>query len=321
MTSSRSCSTLKRVASSSTWSRARLASLAEINSLAASDSAASALRLASRYAARAAATWASWLSRWEARLARRFTWSARETVSWRSDSSASSCTSGLLSSSSTVSGLDLLPRFGQPPLHPAGGDRGDVADALRHQRARAAHLDDQRTALHRVDPDRRAVHPGRRRLEPVQSQRRQHDRGDGEPAVEQLLPAAPGRCPRNVHASSSLETRTLSRPAGRPRHSIGKDRATHGRDLADRHINDLRTRPIGGTIAKCADAGSANPNSEHRCAAGPRRARLLAIPPVLEHPMATGSPKDPQAGFTPVFEFESRIPRPAAAYGPTRSSR
>ena len=54
--------------------------------------------------------------------------------------------------------LHLLPRLRQPPLHPSGGDRRDVADPLGHQGSRTTDLDDQRAALDRVDPDGRAVH-------------------------------------------------------------------------------------------------------------------------------------------------------------------
>ena len=99
-------------------------------------------------------------------------------------------------------GLHLLPRLRQPPLHPSGGDRRDVADPLGHQRSRATHLDDERAALDRVDPDGRAIHARRRRLEPMEAQRGQHDRGEHEGAIEELLPAAPDGGPRNVHAAS-----------------------------------------------------------------------------------------------------------------------
>ena len=98
-------------------------------------------------------------------------------------------------------GLDFLPRLGQSALDSAGGYGGDVADALWHQRPGTPHLDHQRALLHRVDPDGRAIHPRRRRLETAEAERRGDQRDQGDGAVEDSLATAIDRCTGYVHAT------------------------------------------------------------------------------------------------------------------------
>ena len=68
-------------------------------------------------------------------------------------------------------GFHMLPRLGEHPIDPAGGECGDEADVLRHERAGPAHLAHHLAAAHRIDPQRRPVHGGRGGL-----QARQEDR-------------------------------------------------------------------------------------------------------------------------------------------------
>ena len=69
------------------------------------------------------------------------------------------------------------------PLHASFGDGGDPAGVLRHERAEAAHVDDERAPLHGVQEDGRALDFGRRRLKARQAEGNQEDGGGGSGTV------------------------------------------------------------------------------------------------------------------------------------------
>ena len=120
-------------------------------------------------------------------------------------------------------------------------------------------------------------------------------RADGEAAVEQLLPAAPGGCPRNVHACSLYESSSL---AARVRAAVG---VRKGRSVPRRRPrrrgkagNDLREhRPAAHTSPVCGCGIAESRNRTLACVSdGPRRLVSTPIPPSSEMPMVTRSPKD-----------------------------
>ena len=130
---------------------------------------------------------------------RRLTRFASACASARSASSAWSWTSGLDISSSTVVGVDRRADRRDLLLDAPGGERGDDADVLRHQRARGAHLAHHRALLDGVDPQGRPLHARRGGLEAGQGDahaddgrpgRRQWRCSDRASASERV------RCPR-----------------------------------------------------------------------------------------------------------------------------
>ena len=73
-------------------------------------------------------------------------------------------------------GFHLRARPNDNFFHAAFGVCRNPANLFRHERAQSAHLAHHRSALHRIDPNRRAIHARHGRLETRQSKRREQNR-------------------------------------------------------------------------------------------------------------------------------------------------
>ena len=98
-------------------------------------------------------------------------------------------------------GLDVGAWPNDDLFDPAILGRGDPANVFRHERAESAHLAKHRSALHRVDPDRRAIHAHGGRFQPRNRHRDEDEaehrsRGNNQPP----LPFLSGDMrARNIH--------------------------------------------------------------------------------------------------------------------------